>query len=185
MFHGKEPQERPGIQKKARNFKVLSILALIALIIQSGLLFLALFAPGLPYRISKAPAEDLKSQHFIQTLEALTQSPERDAGKTEVFTNGDHFYEAMLSSIQQAKKSINLEAYIVAKGEITKRLADALAAKARKGVRVNLLVDAIGAFSLSKSTFEEMSKAGGQIQWYNPIRFTTWPRVNNRTHREL
>ena len=122
MFHGKEP--RPT--NKARNFKVLSILALLALIIQSGLLFLALFAPGLPYRLNKAPAEDLTSPHFIQTLEALTQSPERDAGKTEVFTNGDHFYEAELAAIQQAKKSINLEAYIVAKGEITNRLAGAL-----------------------------------------------------------
>ena len=30
-----------------------------------------------------------------------------------------------------------------------------------------------------------MIKAGGDLQWYNPIRFTTWPRVNNRTHREL
>src|SRR4051812_28270431 len=105
MFHGKEPRPR----KKARNFKLLSILALLALILQSGLLFLALFAPGLPYRINKAPAEDLTSAHFIQTLEALTQSPERDAGKTEVFTNGDHFYEAELTAIQQAKKSINLE----------------------------------------------------------------------------
>ena len=23
------------------------------------------------------------------------------------------------------------------------------------------------------------------MEWYNPIRFTTWPRMNNRTHREL
>src|SRR6476660_779502 len=107
MFHGKEPQKRPGIQKKARNFKVLSILALLALIIQSGLLFLALFAPGLPYRISKAPAEDLSSAHFIQTLEALTQSTERDAARTEVFTNGDNFYEAQLAAMKGAKKSIN------------------------------------------------------------------------------
>jgi cardiolipin synthase len=173
----------PGL--KIPQSKWLYALAMIALLIQSGLLFLALFAPGLPYRISRAPAEDLKSAHFIQQLEALTQSPERDAGKTEVFTNGDQFYEAELTAIHDARKTINLEAYIVQKGEVTTRLASALAERARAGVRVNLLIDAIGAMSLSKNAFSEMAKAGGQIEWYNPIRFTTWPRINNRTHREL
>ena len=52
----------------------------------------------------KRPLKTCKRQHFIQTLEALTQSPERDAGKTEVFTNGDHFYEAELTAIQQAQE---------------------------------------------------------------------------------
>jgi cardiolipin synthase len=184
IFHGKEPSEHPR-QRKPRNFKLISILALVALILQSSLLFLALFAPGLPYRISKAPAEDLRSPHFIQTLEALTQSPERDAGKTEVFTNGENFYEAMLTDIRKASKSINLEAYIISKGEITRRLAAALAERARAGVEVNLLVDAIGALRLAKDSFKEMTDAGGHMEWYNPIRFTTWPRVNNRTHREL
>jgi cardiolipin synthase len=180
MFNSREKKPR-----QPRNFKVLSILALVALIIQSGLLFLALFAPGLPYRISKEPPEDLQSPHFIQTLEALTQSAERDAGKMEVFTNGQNFYEAMLAAIRQAKKSINLEAYIVAKGDVTKRLDEALAERARAGVEVNVLIDAIGALWLSKDTFADLIKARGHVEWYNPIGFTTWPRVNNRTHREL
>ena len=50
---------------------------------------------------------------------------------------------------------------------------------------MNLLVDAIGAIIFPKDTFSEMTKAGGQIEWYNAIRFTTWPRINNRTHREF
>ena len=54
MFHGKEPDQRSSTTQRPRNFKVLSILALIALILQSGLLFLALFAPGLPYRIAQS-----------------------------------------------------------------------------------------------------------------------------------
>jgi cardiolipin synthase len=179
----KRPWLLPGM--KIPQSKWLYAVAMIALLIQSGLLFLALFAPGLPYRLSKAPAEDLTSAHFIQQLEALTQSPERDAGKTEVFTNGDQFYEAELAAIKKAQKSINLEAYIIQTGEVTTRLAEALAERARAGVRVNLLIDAIGAMRLSKNTFSAMTDAGGQIEWYNPIRFTTWPRINNRTHREL
>jgi cardiolipin synthase len=184
IFHGKEP-EQPIPKRKARKFKVLTVLALIALVLQTGMLLLALFSPGLPYRISQSPAEDLQSPHFIQTLEALTQSAERDAGTFEVFTNGENFYEAQLAAIRQAQKSINLEAYIVAKGEITDKLAQALAERARAGVQVNLLVDAIGGFTLTKRTFEDMMRAKGDLRWYNPIRFTSWPNVNNRTHREL
>jgi cardiolipin synthase len=184
IFQGKEP-DQPVPRRKARKFKVLTVLALIALVLQTGMLLLALFSPGLPYRISEAPAEDLQSPHFIQTLEALTQSAERDAGVFEVFTNGENFYEAQLVEIRKATRSINLEAYIVARGEITDKLAEALAERARAGVQVNLLVDAIGGFSLSKRTFEDMIRAQGDLRWYNPIRFTTWPNVNNRTHREL
>jgi cardiolipin synthase len=185
MFHGKEPRHTGPRERRPRNFKVLSILALIALILQSGLLLLALFAPPLPYRISKGPAEGLESPHFVQTLEALTQSPERDGGKVEVFTNGENFYEGQLAAIRQAKRSINLEAYIVSDGEITKKLADALAERARAGLKVNLLIDAIGAMTLSKDVFKDMIAAKGDLQWYNPVRLTTWPRINNRTHREL
>jgi cardiolipin synthase len=91
----------------------------------------------------------------------------------------------MLAEIGKAKKSINLEAYIVADGEVTKRLAKALAERARAGVEINVLIDAIGGWKLSKDIFAELMDAQGHVEWYNPIRFTTWPRINNRTHREL
>jgi cardiolipin synthase len=57
--------------------------------------------------------------------------------------------------------------------------------RARTGVQVNVIADAIGNFSLQKGYFDELTKAGGQIEWYHPIRWNTWPRINNRTHREL
>lgn len=171
--------------KKRPNFKVLSILALIALVIQSGLLFLALFEPGLPYRVSKAPAEKLDSEHFIKSLEALTGAHLYQASKFEVLTNGETFYEAELAAIRSAQKSINLEAYIFSRGEIASRFIAALAERARAGVRVNVMIDAIGAFSTMKQSFNDLTSAGGEVRWYHPLRWNTWPRINNRTHREL
>src|SRR5262245_36644940 len=108
---GKEapPKYGPRQQKKPRNFKALSILALIALILQSGLLFLALFEPGLPYKVSKAPAERLDSERFVKTLEALTGAHLHHASSLEVLTNGENYYPAELTAIKAAKRSINLE----------------------------------------------------------------------------
>jgi cardiolipin synthase len=174
----------PG-ERKPRNFKVLSILALVALILQSGLLFLALFEPGLPYRISKSPTVRLDSERYVRTLEALTGAHLHQYSSFEVLTNGEHFYAAQLEAIRQAKHSINLEAYIFQKGEVADHFLEALSERARAGVRVNLIIDAIGALRLTKSDMRKLTDAGGEVQWYHPLRWNTWPRINNRTHREL
>jgi cardiolipin synthase A/B len=184
---GKEPgsERGPVREKKPRNFKALSILALIALILQSGLLFLALFEPGLPYKVSKAPAERLDSERFIKTVEALTGAHLHRSSKFEVFTNGENYYPAELAAIRAARKSVNLEAYIFQRGKVADEFIQVLAERARTGVKVNLLIDAIGALRLTKSHFKEFIDAGGEVQWYHPLRWNTWPRINNRTHREL
>lgn len=172
-------------EKKIKNFKWLSILALIALLLQSGMLFLALFEPGLPYRVSKAPAEGLDSPQFIRTLEALTGAHLHRGSTFEVLTNGEVYYEAELAAIRQATKTITLEAYIFQKGQVTDRFLEALTERARAGVQVKMLIDWIGALSLPKSRFKQLTDAGGEVFWYHPLRWDTWPRINNRTHREL
>ena len=138
MIRGREPRG-----KRVRNYKVLSILALIALILQTGLLFLALFDPGLPYRVSRAAPERLDDPHFIRTLEALSGAHAFEWSEFEVLTNGENFYEAELAAIRSAKRTINLEAYIFSRGELTQRFVDALAERARAGVQVNVIIDAI------------------------------------------
>lgn len=186
LANGRERDQRhlPPAQR-VRNYRTIAILALVALIAQAWLLFLALFAPGLPYRVSRAPAERLYHPHFIQTLQALTGGHLHTASTFEVLTNGEVFYEAELAAIRSARRSINLEAYIFAQGELTRRFVDALAERARAGVEVNVVVDAIGGFSQTKGYFDPLTQARGQVEWYHPLRWNTWPRVNNRTHREL
>jgi cardiolipin synthase len=186
MMNGRERDQRHLPKaKRVRSYKAISILALIALVLQSGLLFLALFAPGLPYRVSRAPTERLDHPRFIKTIHALTGGHLHQATRLEVLTNGEVFYEAELAAIRAAKRSINLEAYIFTKGELTTRFVNALAERARAGVQVNVTVDAIGGFLQTKAYFDELTKAGGDVEWYHPLRWNTWPRVNNRTHREL
>jgi cardiolipin synthase len=158
---------------------------MVALVLQSGLLFLALFEPGLPYTISKAPAERLDSPEFLHVLSALTRAPIRHYDKLEVLTNGEVYYPAELDAIRKAQRSINLEAYIFQDGEVAGQFVKALAERARAGVHVNILADALGSTSLYKRDLRELLDAGGRLAWYHPIRWHTWPRINNRTHREL
>jgi cardiolipin synthase len=48
-----------------------------------------------------------------------------------------------------------------------------------------MVVDAIGSFATRNDYFKELKAAGGRVEWYQPIRWYTFKRFNNRTHREL
>jgi cardiolipin synthase len=161
------------------------IVAILAISFQSFLLFLALFEPSLRYRVSKPPSSPLDSDMFERILATLADSNLHKASKIEVLTNGESYYEAQLEAIRQAKRSINLEAYIFQKGEVTRRFVEAMTERARAGVKVNLVLDAIGSFATWNSYFKELKKAGGRVEWYHGFKWHQWPRLNSRTHREI
>jgi cardiolipin synthase len=102
-----------------------------------------------------------------------------------VLTNGEQFYNAELDAIAAANTSVDLEAYIFKKGEIAGRFLELLAKKARSGVRVNLLLDAVGSAATFRSYLRPLLDAGGKFAWYHPLWWHTIPAFNNRTHREL
>src|SRR5205085_3256990 len=76
-------------------------------------------------------------------------------------------------------------AYIFARGEIAQRIVDALTERAAAGVKVKVVLDWLGAFATRDGFFDRLRAAGGQLCWYQPLRWYTFKRVNNRTHREL
>src|SRR5436853_1079781 len=161
------------------------VLAIIAIAFLALMLVLALFEPGLPYKINAASSAPPDSAGFQRVLAALADTQVHSTNRIEVLTNGECFYEAELDAIRQAKHSINLEAYIFQKGKIARRFVKALAERARTGVHVNLVLDAIGSFATWQSFYQELLDAGGRVCWYHPIKWYTLPRINNRTHREL
>jgi cardiolipin synthase len=161
------------------------VLALIAIGFLSLMLILALFEPYLEYKITKALDVPLDSEDFFCIVAALTDAQIHHQNRVEVLTNGEVYYEAELQAISKAKHHINIEAYIFQKGEIAGRFVEALTERAKAGVQVNIILDAIGSFATWNSYFKEIIDAGGRIAWYNPIRLQNLPRINNRTHREI
>jgi cardiolipin synthase len=166
------------------------VIAVGSVAVLAFLLFLALFAPGLAYKVSGAvttghSARELGSPEFLRMIAALTDAQVRRGGTIEVLTNGEVYYEAELDTIARAERSVNLEAYIFQKGEVAERFVRALAERARAGVEVKLVLDALGSFATWESYFKELKEAGGRVAWYHPLRWDSWPHYNNRTHREL
>ena len=99
--------------------------------------------------------------------------------------NGDEIFPAMLEAIRGARTNINFETYIYWSGEIGKQFADALAERARAGVKVNMLVDWAGSIKMDDELLKEMEDAGVAIHKYRPLKWYNLGRLNNRTHRKL
>lgn len=162
-----------------------NVIAIIAIAFLSLMLFLALFEPSLPYKITRTSSVPIDSEEFLRIIEALSDAQAHPRTRVEVLANGEIFYEAELEAISKARNSVNIEAYIFQKGVIASRFVKALAERARAGVQVNIVLDAIGSFATWNSYFKELRDAGGRICWYHPLKWYTLPRINNRTHREL
>jgi cardiolipin synthase len=64
------------------------------------------------------------------------------------------------------------------------KFAEAIAAKARSGVTVKILLDAVGSSTIGDEILETLKASGCQTHWYHPVSWYSINRVNNRTHRK-
>jgi len=88
----------------------------------------------------------------------------------------------MLAAIGAAVRSVRLEMYIFDPSPVADQFRDALVAAARRGARVQVLLDAFGSMSLPDSSWESLRAAGGQARWFNPESLN---RFGIRDHRKI
>jgi len=158
-------------------------LTIIGAAFVTWLIVASLFTPHIPYHIEADV--DAASDHFIHVLESICQTHLEHGNRVEVLTNGDRFYPAMIDAIRQARETVNLEAYIFKQGEVADRMIAALAERAKAGVRVTIVMDAIGSFGAYRATRARLEESGRRVAAYQRFTWYRLARLNNRTHREL
>ena len=142
-----------------------------------------IFGPQPPFAMQSLNVP-LDSEEFIRFLSILTDGTRRRS-RLHRLKNGEEFYPAEIEAIQSARHAINMEFYQFSPGEVSRRILDALTERARAGVDVRLVVDAIGSFGTPHNYFAALRAAGGKMRWYHPLRWNTWSELNQRTHRKL
>lgn len=155
----------------------------------AAVLGLSLAATGCMYLLSEKrtvyqydPSYGVDSPEFQRSLDAL--GTEMVPGnRAQLLQDADGIFPSMLDAIAAAKLSINLEIYIFKDDAVGTRFADALAARARAGVEVRLLVDGFG--SRLGPLEAKLEAAGAQVRVYKPLRIYSIDRVGNRTHRRI
>lgn len=150
-----------------------------------GVLFLLVLAePGLRYEVNERPPAPGEHE-LLGLVAALADAPVGQVTRSDLLFDGRQFYPAMLEAIARAQRSVHLEAYVFRPSSAADRFIAVLAERARNGVRVRIVLDAIGSWTMPDHRFDELRAAGGIVAWYQPVRWHTLKRFNNRTHREL
>lgn len=106
--------------------------------------------------------------------------------RVTVIHDGLRAIPTMLEVIDTARRTVDVEAYILRDDAVGWRLAETLVAAARRGVRVRLTYDSAGCIGTDVSIFDHMERYGVKVLEFRPT--APWrPRWswNNRNHRKL
>ncbi len=106
--------------------------------------------------------------------------------RTQFLSDGAAAYDALVDSIKEAQTSIDITTFILSHDAVGRRIVKELAQRAREGVAVRLLVDALGSFGKKTLYMLELEKAGGKIERFMPVFPISFPGAANlRNHRKI
>jgi cardiolipin synthase len=127
----------------------------------------------------------IEDEQFLRTIGVLLGPGVLPGNRATTLLNGDEIFPSILEALRGARRTITVETYIYWSGGIGKAVAEVLAERARAGVKVHVLIDSVGSGKLDDALIKDMEEAGVEVKRYNPPRFYTIGRFNNRTHRKL
>lgn len=112
--------------------------------------------------------------------------PPTEGNRVDLLRNGDEIFPAMLEAIDTAGESVELLTFVYWTGDIARRMAATLASAAHRGLRVRVLLDAVGARSMDDHLVEVMTRAGAEVRMFRPplSRFRL-RSIEHRTHRKV
>jgi len=103
-----------------------------------------------------------------------------------ILNNGRQTFGSMIYELENAKSHIHLEFYIIEDDIIGNRIKDILVKKAKTGVRVKVIYDDLGSWSLSRKYILELTNAGVEVHSFMPVRvYALANKVNYRLHRKI
>jgi cardiolipin synthase len=156
-------------------------IVLVALVVTATVLAIAQDQETVELR-SAIPADDPAAAAYLAALVAANLVKDNTY---DVLVNGDQVFPAMLQAVAAARERVSFETYVYDKGRIADQFTSALEQAARRGVAVNVILDALGTGSMDRSHLERLEKAGAHVVSFNPTDWYTLEELNYRTHRKI
>lgn len=149
-----------------------------------GLLPLLLFSSCAHRTVdaSVGTASSILAPSFPGSLARAAKQPWTSGNQITTLANGDRFYPPMLKAIREARKTITFETFAYIPGTVANDFTVALCERAKSGVKVHLILDAIGSAKLNKNHLNPMRACGIEVHLYHPLSSL---RFNRRTHRKI
>lgn len=133
-------------------------------------------------REARVPSRIVADQAFSRAAGA----PLIPGNKIRLLRDAAENYPAWLEAIRTARNTIHFESYIIHADEVGWQFREALAAKAREGVRVRLIYDWMGALGHTYYPFwRSLKSAGIEVRCFNPPRLDSPLGWLRRDHRKM
>jgi len=119
-------------------------------------------------------------------LRTAAMPPARPGNTIELIHDGERAFRELCSLIEKARSSIHIMTFILGRDEVGGTILDLLCRKAREGVEVRLLLDALGCRWSKGRYVEPLRKAGGRVGIFLPVLplRRRWS-ANLRNHRKI
>ncbi len=137
----------------------------------------------------KTPDAGLLERHAA-IEQALSGNPLSLGNRVTLLEDGAETYSAMLAAIAAARHHIHLETYIFEADDTGKQFAQALVARAKAGVKVRVIYDAVGSIRTPREFFKAMADGGVELLEFNPVSAEGLTKggleaLNQRDHRKI
>lgn len=122
---------------------------------------------------------------LVNLLNRQKASPLYGGSSVTFYSDGEEKFEALFEELEKAQKHIHIQYYIFLDDEIGCKTRDILLRKAAEGVEVRLIYDDVGSWKAKRRFFDDMQKAGIEVQAFLKVTFKLLTsRVNYRNHRK-
>lgn len=120
-------------------------------------------------------------------FEKLAYMPFLAHNHGRLLINGVETFEAIFSGIKKAREYLLVQFFIVKDDELGRKLQQELITKAKQGIKVYFLYDAVGSHALSSSYIKEMKDAGINVSPFSGSSHGGGHvfRINFRNHRKI
>lgn len=141
---------------------------------------------GMGEHAALCPA-DADCAELALLAQATTGLPPSTATAAQLLIDGGATYDAILDAVATARNHVHLEYYIFEPDRTGTRLRDALVERAQAGVKVRLLLDAVGSSRVGRRFLQPLLDAGAEFAWFHPSRLRLFARpwLNLRSHRKI
>ena len=125
-------------------------------------------------------------KHLIKLNQVYGHSFYTENNNVELITDGVELQNKLLNDIKNAKKSVDVEYYIIKNDFVGMKLINLLTEKAKEGVAVRLIYDDVGSMGFINTDFvKQMESQGIQCRIFNKIVPFVNMFMNNRDHRKI
>jgi cardiolipin synthase len=121
---------------------------------------------------------------LMPTLAGITLGSVIDGNSVEILENG-HFWDVLIERVGKARKTVHYETFLWKEGKLGKRMAKALAERAKDGVKVRIMLDDNGSKGIGDGELQMMEKAGAKVVFFHEKKLRNIGVLNDRTHRKM